>query len=145
MQLGQTDKDARIAALKAMQEKLPASDMALIAKYKLNVGSLSLEMAAHPFLPVLLMADPRQDWRGVRCPILVLNGSLGHQVAPENLGAIVASVPQGNNQKVEAAILPSLNHLFQTAKTGAETEYAVIVETIAPVALGRIAGFAGRQ
>ncbi len=31
--------------------------------------------------------------------------------------------------------LPGLNHLFQTAKTGAVGEYADIEETMAPIAL----------
>ncbi len=31
--------------------------------------------------------------------------------------------------------LPNLNHLFQTARTGAIGEYADIEETVAPVAL----------
>jgi uncharacterized protein len=35
--------------------------------------------------------------------------------------------------------VPGLNHLFQTATTGAPAEYARIEETFAPVALDRIA------
>ncbi|HPK87562.1 MAG TPA: alpha/beta hydrolase, partial [Atribacterota bacterium] len=31
--------------------------------------------------------------------------------------------------------LPGLNHLFQTAQTGSPEEYALIEETIAPIAL----------
>lgn len=141
----EADKDTRIAALKQLQKNLAARDRALIAKYKLNVGTLSLDTAAQPFLPVLLTADPRADWRAVRSPILVLNGSLDHQVPPENLAAIVASVRKGNNGRVESAVLPSLNHLFQTAKTGSESEYRVIEQTIAPVALERITRFALAQ
>jgi hypothetical protein len=37
--------------------------------------------------------------------------------------------------------LPGLNHLFQTAKTGAVSEYAQIDETIAPAALDKIASW----
>ncbi len=39
---------------------------------------------------------------------------------------------QGNYEVKE---LPNLNHLFQTAQTGALSEYANIEETISPVAL----------
>ena len=121
---------------------MPADDKALIAKYNMHGGSLSLELAAQPSLRAMLMADPRADWRAVRCPVLALNGSLDLQVPPESLGAIVASLHAGGTKKVKSAIIPSLNHMLQTAKTGSESEYATIDETIAPVALQQIAHFA---
>ena len=37
--------------------------------------------------------------------------------------------------------MPGLNHLFQTAKTGAVSEYAKIEETISPSAMVKIAGW----
>jgi fermentation-respiration switch protein FrsA (DUF1100 family) len=78
--------------------------------------------------------------------VLVLNGSLDHQVpAQENVGGILAALREGGNAKVESAILPSLNHLFQTAPTGREDEYGSIDETLAPAVLQRIARFAGKQ
>lgn len=143
--IAEADKEARVAALQALQKSLPEADTALIKKYKMNSGSLSLRMAAQPFIRVVLMANPQSDWRGVRCPVLVLNGSLDHQVPPESLAGIVASLREGGNKKVESVVIPSLNHLFQTAKTGSEKEYAEIDETIAPVALQRIAAFARKQ
>ena len=39
--------------------------------------------------------------------------------------------------------LPGLNHLFQTAKTGAVSEYSQIDETIAPVVLEKISAWCG--
>lgn len=143
--IAEADKEARVAALQALQKSLPEADTALIKKYKMNSGSLSLRMAAQPFIRVVLMANPQSDWRGVRCPVLVLNGSLDHQVPPESLAGIVASLREGGNKKVESVVIPSLNHLFQTAKTGSENEYAEIDETIAPVALQRISAFARKQ
>lgn len=140
--MAEADKDARIAALKAMQGALPESDKALIAKYRMNVGTLSLNMAAQPFLRVVLLTNPQANWRGVRSPVLALNGSLDHQVPPASMDGIVASLREGGNKQVDAEVIPSLNHLFQTAKTGKESEYAVIDETIAPVALQKIAAFA---
>lgn len=143
--IAEADSGARLAALDAFQKSLPDADKALIAKYKMNTGTLSPEVAAQPFVRVLLMADPRADWRRVTCPVLALNGSLDLQVPPESLAGIVASLGEGGNKKVESAVIPSLNHLFQTAKTGSETEYGVIEETIAPVALQRIAAFVRKQ
>jgi uncharacterized protein len=139
------DVGPRIVALQALYDGLAPDDKAMIAKYKMNQGTLSPEMAKQPFLRVLLMGDVQKDWQAVRCPVLVLNGSVDHQVPVENLDGIVAALHEGGNRKVESAILPSLNHLFQTAATGAEREYATIEETIAPVAIERMGAFIKRQ
>lgn len=136
----------RIAALKALQDRLPAADKALIKKYRMNVGTLSLEWAAKPFVRAILLSDPAADWRRVRCPVLILNGELDHQVpAAANLGGIVAALRKGGNRKIEFARLPSLNHMFQTTKTGREDEYASNEETIAPAVMQRVARFVSVQ
>jgi metal-dependent amidase/aminoacylase/carboxypeptidase family protein len=44
-------------------------------------------------------------------------------------------------KNIDVEELPGLNHLFQTAKTGAIDEYPEIEETLAPVALEKIAGW----
>ena len=46
---------------------------------------------------------------------------------------------EGGNLRVTVRELPGLNHLFQTATTGAVDEYARIEETVAPVALETLA------
>ncbi len=139
--IAQTEVELRLAALKALQNGLTPEVKALVEKYKMNEGTLSLGWAKKPFLRVLLLTDPQPDWRSVRCPVLALNGSLDHQVPIENLAGIVAALQDGGNTKVDSAVLPSLNHMFQTAKTGAEDEYAAIDETIAPTVLKRIVKF----
>jgi pimeloyl-ACP methyl ester carboxylesterase len=142
-----TDNGApRVAALTALHAGLPAADRELIAARHMNEGTLSPTLAAEPFLPVLLADDPRGYWRAIRCPVLVLGGSLDHQVpAEENIAGIVAALKAGTHPKVESAVLPSLNHAFQTAQTGKEDEYANIDETMAPVAMGKVADFVRRQ
>ena len=134
-----------VVAVTAFEQGLSAEDQALVAKYKMNEGSLSLAMAGKPWLRDVLTVDPSADWRRVRCPVLALNGSLDHQVPPESLAGIEASLRAGGNTHVEAAVLPSLNHMFQTAKTGSEDEYGEIDETIAPGALQRIGAFVAAQ
>jgi pimeloyl-ACP methyl ester carboxylesterase len=144
--LATPDGEARIVALKSLYAGLAPEDQALITKYRMNVGTLAPDMAARPFLPVELKSDPRKDWSVVRCPVLVLNGSLDHQVPPEeDVAGIVGALKAGGNTSVEAAVLPSLNHVFQTAQTGKEDEYARIDETMAPVALQKVADFARKQ
>ncbi|WP_426102353.1 hypothetical protein [Massilia sp. TSP1-1-2] len=143
--IANTDPAARIAALKAMRSALPASDQELITKYKMTNGTLSLSMAGEPALRVILMANPDDNWRAVKVPVLALNGSIDHQVPVESLAGIVASLKAGGNRHVESAILPSINHALQTALTGAEPEYGTIDETVAPVVLDRVAAFVGKQ
>jgi pimeloyl-ACP methyl ester carboxylesterase len=144
--LATPDGEPRIAALKALYAGLAPAEQALIRKFEMNDGTLAPSMAAQPFLPVILKADPRKDWSKVRGPVLVLSGSLDHQVPPEeDVAGIVAALKTGGNTGVEAEVLPSLNHVFQTAKTGKEDEYATIDETMAPVALQKVADFARKQ
>ncbi len=78
--------------------------------------------------------DPAPGLRKVRQPVLAMIGSKDLQVPPDqNLPALRAALT--HNPDAEIDELPSLNHLFQTAKTGAIGEYGEIEETIAPVAL----------
>ena len=136
----------RIEALHALYGRLSPAEKALVEKHKMNEGTLSMNWASKPFLRATLLSNPQIAWRRVRCPVLALNGSLDHQVpAKEHLTGIVAALHAGGNEEVEAAELPSLNHLFQTAKTGSEDEYDKIDETLAPIVLHRISQFVIRQ
>lgn len=141
----QDDPAARVAALKALYDGLSAEDRALVVKHRMNQGTLSTAMAAQPMLPALLKANPVPDWRAVRCPVLVLNGSLDRQVPVESMNGIVAALKAGGNRKVESAVMPSLNHMFQTAKTGKTDEYGALDETISPEVLSKVTSFIRKQ
>jgi len=85
----------------------------------------------------LMAYDPAPTLRAVKAPILAVNGTKDLQVIADlNLAAIKAATAA--NPDVTIVALPGLNHMFQTAKTGAVGEYADIEETIAPVALKTI-------
>ena len=89
-----------------------------------------------PWFRFFLTFDPRPTLAKVHCPVLALNGEKDLQVPPkENLDEIRKALEKGGNTRVTIKQLPGLNHLFQTCKTGAVGEYAVIEETIAPAAL----------
>lgn len=91
-----------------------------------------------------LAHDPAPVLAQLKMPILALGGSLDAQVpADENLAAIGAALKA--NDKASVRKLGGLNHLLQTARTGAPNEYAEIEETVAPSALQVIAEWAGRQ
>jgi fermentation-respiration switch protein FrsA (DUF1100 family) len=139
--VAQPEMAARTAALETLHAGLSSADKALINKYHMDEGTLSLAWARQPFLRDSLISDPRSNWQAIRCPVLALNGDADHQVPPENLAGIVAALGVGRNPRVQAAILPSVNHMFQTAKTGAVDEYAAIDETIAPTVIQRIGDF----
>jgi uncharacterized protein len=90
--------------------------------------------------------DPATALAQVTCPVLALNGSKDLQVSPsQNLPAIRKALEAGGNKHFEIVELPGLNHLFQTAKTGSPNEYEQIEETIAPVALDKIATWILKQ
>ena len=72
----------------------------------------------------------------VRCPVLAINGEKDLQVPPdEDLKAIEQTLAAARNPDYKIVKLPGLNHLFQTSRTGAVSEYAEIQETMSPTAL----------
>ncbi|MEK6282137.1 MAG: alpha/beta hydrolase [Acidobacteriota bacterium] len=86
-----------------------------------------------------LRYDPRVTLRKVQIPVLALNGEKDLQTAPkENLDGIAAALKEGGNKGFSIVLLPQLNHLFQTSRTGMLTEYGEIEETISPIALKTI-------
>jgi fermentation-respiration switch protein FrsA (DUF1100 family) len=93
-----------------------------------------------PWFRFFLAYDPRPALRKVTCPVLALNGDKDvHVDARVNLKAIAAALKEGGNKDFTTRELVNLNHLFQTCKTGAISEYGAIEETLAPVALETIA------
>jgi pimeloyl-ACP methyl ester carboxylesterase len=87
------------------------------------------------FLPF----DPRPTLERVEVPVLALIGEKDLQVPAEvNLREVRAALERGGNPDVTTTMLPSLNHLFQEAQTGAPSEYGQISQTMSPVALDTI-------
>lgn len=84
-----------------------------------------------------LELNPAEALKRVRAPVLAVNGAKDTQVAADaNIPAIKAAL--AGNPDATALALPNLNHLLQTARTGAPGEYPAIQETIAPSALATI-------
>jgi pimeloyl-ACP methyl ester carboxylesterase len=79
----------------------------------------------------------RRDYLSeVRCPVLALNGDKDVLVsADDNAPLLSRSLKRGGNRDATVRVLPGLNHMFQTAKTGAMEEAGEIEETFAPSAL----------
>jgi fermentation-respiration switch protein FrsA (DUF1100 family) len=99
-------------------------------------------MLVTPWFRSFVRYNPRPVLAKVMCPVLALNGEKDAQVAAkENLGAIGKALQEGGNTDVTLKELAGLNHLFQTSKTGAITEYGSIEETFAPQALEEVSGW----
>ncbi|MFL5296969.1 MAG: alpha/beta hydrolase family protein [Phenylobacterium sp.] len=95
---------------------------------------MAAKQLSSPEMRNLMEYDPRPTLAQVKAPILALNGSKDMQVpADMDLDAIRDATKA--NKDVTIVKLPGLNHLFQTAPTGAVGEYADIEETVAPIAL----------
>jgi uncharacterized protein len=107
---------------------------------------MQIKQLTSPWMRYFLTYDPASALRKVTCPVLVLNGSLDKQVLPsQNLAPIRKALEEAGNTHFEIDELDGLNHLFQTAKTGAPTEYAEIEETISPVALEKMSSWIAKQ
>jgi uncharacterized protein len=95
-----------------------------------------------PWFRYFLTYDPATALRRVTCPVLALIGEKDLQVPPkQNLPVIRKALAEAGNKSFEVDELPGLNHLFQSAKTGAISEYSEIEETMSPVAMDKIAGW----
>ena len=71
--------------------------------------------------------------------MLALFGEKDLQVPPsQSQPELERALRAAHNPDVQIRVLPGLNHLFQTAKTGAPSEYAQSEETMSPVALEAI-------
>jgi pimeloyl-ACP methyl ester carboxylesterase len=98
-----------------------------------------LTMLLSPWFRYFLTYDPAPALRATKCPVLAVCGEKDLQVPPkENLAAIEKALKEGGNKDYTIREFPGLNHLFQTCKTGAPTEYAVIEETVAPAVLNTV-------
>lgn len=81
----------------------------------------------------LLAADPGDDWRRVRVPVLGLFGGLDVQVvAAQNEPALVEALEAADNIDYRTIVLPDANHLFQAAVTGAPSEYGSLEPAFTP-------------
>ncbi|MGA3370788.1 MAG: alpha/beta hydrolase [Terracidiphilus sp.] len=137
--LVETEKDSAVLD-KELREKLAADGVP-----EAQIG-MAIKVFLSPWYRYFLTYDPATALRKVACPVLVLDGSKDLQIAPaQNLPAIRKALEEGGNKHFEIDELPGLNHLFQTAKTGAPAEYGEIEETISPAALDKMGGWILKQ
>jgi uncharacterized protein len=121
--------------LKKLMSELPPEDKKAAGDVD-SFAENEVKKLDSPWFRFFLSFDPRPTLEKVHCPVLALNGEKDLQVPPkEDLAEIAKALKKGGNTQVTTKELPGLNHLFQTCKTGAVSEYSAIEETIAPAAL----------
>ncbi len=128
------DAPSREEGLEAARVLLTPEAMVAIGAPAQTPPDAILGQIGSPWFYYFLSYDPAPNLARIGVPILALNGSLDRQVpAVDNLAAIEAAT--AGNPDVTTVELEGLNHLFQTAQTGAVGEYADIEETFSPIAL----------
>ena len=105
-----------------------------------DTANATVRQIASPWYKWFIAYDPRPTLAKLSAPVLAMNGDKDVQVlAKQNLPAIREALKA--NPDVTIVEWPGLNHLFQTADTGAPVEYARIEETMAPAALDTLTGW----
>lgn len=105
-----------------------------------------LKMLTSPWMQRFLTLDPREYLRKTKCPVLAINGGNDTQVvAGQNLFEIRQALKVAGNNNATVEVMPNLNHLFQTSKSGSLAEYNRIEETIAPSVLEKISTWVRKQ
>jgi pimeloyl-ACP methyl ester carboxylesterase len=148
------EKDRSVAETRIMKEAEVFHELAVRIKTEApeskkktaeNVAAAiksQIQLFLSPWFRFYLMYDPRTALMKMKCPVLVLNGEKDIQVpAKENLEAIRQALESGGNKDYTLLMLPNLNHLFQTAETGAISEYEQIEETISDFALNTVSNW----
>ncbi|MDF7777009.1 alpha/beta hydrolase [Sphingomonas sp. AOB5] len=100
--------------------------------------------STRPDVMRILNVDPATTLSQVRAPVLAIVGSKDTQVPPTmNLPLLRAAL--AGNPDATVTELPGLNHLMQTVRTGAVSEYYLTEETIAPLALDTITNWLAKR
>jgi len=95
-----------------------------------------IEQLQSPWMRQFLTLDPALALRAVKCPVLVIAGSMDVQVvSSQNVPAIAAALLAGGNNDFTVRVMPRLNHLLQPAMIGTVVEYASINTTMSPEAI----------
>jgi uncharacterized protein len=135
------DEDTASFVREKMRASLARYPQALKDALGLNEATLEMRvrMLLTPWFAELLGYDARKELPGIRVPVLALFGGKDTQVAAApNAAGMKAAFGKAKNRDVTLRTFPSLNHLFQHAKTGAPGEYGEIEETMAPEVLEAI-------
>ena len=136
-------QDADSAAIASELRKVMIQSKGINGEETIN---REIQRLMDPWLRFFISHDPQETLREVNVPVLALAGAKDQQVAPDtNQAAIAQALNAGDNPDVTVRTLDGLNHLFQTATTGAPSEYGRIEETFDPAAIDVIGNWIDEQ
>jgi pimeloyl-ACP methyl ester carboxylesterase len=130
---GDDPETARQKATAYVEGKRAELDDATQAALGLNEADKMLATLQNPWFLQFLAYDPAQDLRSLDIPVLALYGGKDVQVLASQNEPVARELLQHPDSRTH--VYPGLNHLFQTADTGAPAEYGQITETISPQVL----------
>ena len=118
----------------------------MTAEYTDEVIKAQIDMLSSNWFQYFIRTDPKQFIEKVTCPVLAINGEKDFQVLPKlNLNAIDTILKKSGNKDFTIKELAGMNHLFQTAETGAIDEYGKIEETFSPIALNIVSEWINKR
>ena len=111
-----------------------------------KVVQAQIDTLSSNWFQYFIRTDPKQFLSKVTCPVLAINGEKDFQVLPKlNLTAIDEILTKAGNKDFTVQELKGMNHLFQTAETGAFSEYGSIEETFSPIALNIVSQWINKR
>lgn len=118
------------AAIAQMQREAPT--LGVSAEEVTYYAPTYLEHTMHD----ILAQDPRSDLRQLKMPVLALTGDQDTETpAATQLPALQNELKTAGNQHVTTAVVPQVNHFFQTNLPGQEKSLYDNPETFSPVEL----------
>lgn len=106
----------------------------------------ALRQMNSPWMRWMLAYDPLPALRRLKIPVLALFGERDLQVpSVQNKAPLESAVRAAGHSASYVVELPRLNHLFQSAQTGAPAEYSAIEETMSTTALELIGNWVLQQ
>jgi uncharacterized protein len=132
----------RTIAERRLREEVGRMVAALTDEERRAFGRLDVEreiqtlLSTSPSATFYRTYDPSVTLRRIKIPVLAVTGERDLATPPnENLSAVETALRAAGNRDYTIRILPNLNHNLQTSRTGLESEYGEIEETMSPTAL----------
>ena len=94
--------------------------------------------SVQPYLASWLLRDPAVELAALRCPVLVVQGTADLQMSDAD-ARLLAAVRPG----AKLLLLPGMNHVLKSPKTGRAANLASYADPSLPLADGLVAGVAG--
>lgn len=121
--------------IKKIYSKVNESDLLQLGIKRSQIDVIVKQYISPEMLSIIRF-DPCPVLQKVKCPVLALNGDKDMQVpSKQNLKAIQTCMAEAGKTNVTTKELWYLNHMFQSATTGAVSEYSEIEETVSLMAL----------